>query len=250
MQKWVRQNKLTALLISSCYSQIGSQFKPKLYPQILHKISKTSLWTEPNKRKKNKEIEKKRCSIFLQSLFPLGRLGNTGRKTRSSRNQDKEKNRRKDVTFWSLELRDLFLLTHYLLLSFFLSLITSWSTFSEVRSWQNDLSLCFIFNVNAYKSASVDQFSIQVIVRPWMLVSQNSLTRLNFQSDFSLRLPTHPQDKLKFTWLQGGSEVEVDFKSLQSRNCRDCGYKRLSVSRAVKCLYLWRRRHDSGGEVF
>ncbi len=60
--------------------------------QLLHKISKTSLWTEPNKRKKNKEIEKKRCSIFLQSLFPVGRLSNTGRKTRSSRNQDKEKN--------------------------------------------------------------------------------------------------------------------------------------------------------------
>jgi hypothetical protein len=43
-----------------------------------------------------------------------------------------------------------------------------------------------------------------------MLVSQNSLTRLNFQSDFSLRLRTHPQDMLKFTWFQGGSEVEVD----------------------------------------
>jgi hypothetical protein len=131
-------------------------------------------------------------------------------------------------------------------LSFFLSLITSWSKFSEVRSWQNDLSLCFIFNVNAYKSASVDQLSIQVIVRPWMLVSQNSLTRLNFQSDFSHRLPTHPEDMLRFTWLRGGSEVEVDFKSLQSRNYRDCSYKRLSVSRALKCLNLWRRRHDSG----
>jgi hypothetical protein len=148
-----------------------------------------------------------------------------------------------DVTFWPLELRDLFLWTHYLFLS---SLIASWSKFSEVRSWQNDLSLCFIFNVNAYKSASVDQLSIQVIVRPWMLVTQNSLTHLSFQSDFSLRLPTHPQDMLKFTWLLGGSEVEVDFKSLQSRNCRDCSYKRLSVSRALKCLNLWRRRHDSG----
>ncbi len=61
--------------------------------QLLHKISKTSLWTEPNKRKKNKVIEKKRCSIFLQSLFPLGRLSNTRRKTRRSRNQDKKKNK-------------------------------------------------------------------------------------------------------------------------------------------------------------
>jgi len=45
-----------------------------------------------------------------------------------------------------------------------------------------------------------------------MLVSQNSLTRLNFQSDFSLRVPTHAEDMLKFTWLPGGSEVEVDLK--------------------------------------
>jgi hypothetical protein len=71
-----------------------------LYPQILHKISKTSLWTEPNKGKKNKEIEKKRCSIFLRSLFPLGRLGNTGRKPRSSR---KTKTRRKTSHSKSLQ---------------------------------------------------------------------------------------------------------------------------------------------------
>jgi hypothetical protein len=79
-------------------------------------------------------------------------------------------------------------------LSFFLSLIASWSKFSEVRSWQNDLSLCFIFNVNAYKSASVDQLSIQVIVRPWML-SQSELTHSFKFSIWFQPSPTNPSSR-------------------------------------------------------
>jgi len=69
-----------------------------------------------------------------------------------------------------------------------------------------------------------------------MLVSQNSLTHLSFQSDFSLRLPTHPEDMLKFTWLQGGSEVEVELKSLQSRNCRVAATSDLVL---VELLSVW-----------
>jgi hypothetical protein len=34
--------------------------------QLLHKISKTSLWTEPNKRKKNKVIERKGAQFFCK----------------------------------------------------------------------------------------------------------------------------------------------------------------------------------------
>jgi hypothetical protein len=40
-----------------------------LYPQIFHKISKTSLWTERHKRKKNKEIERKGAQFFCKVSF-------------------------------------------------------------------------------------------------------------------------------------------------------------------------------------